>query len=105
MCHINDTTSLYVDLLQAIIRDQSPAHGKNGYYLASSGLISWADVYSAFAKALARHGVVEDAKVLQPDAAELEKMAAALGCEPEFVPVWIGGQYVTIDPSIFGLFD
>ncbi|KAF7515639.1 hypothetical protein G7054_g14481 [Neopestalotiopsis clavispora] len=94
VCHIDDTTSLYVELLQAIIKDQSPAHGKNGYYLASSGLIAWADVYSAFANALAKHGVVEDAKVLRPDRGALERMADALGCEPDFVPVWIGGHCV-----------
>ncbi|KAI4592181.1 hypothetical protein KJ359_011419 [Pestalotiopsis sp. 9143b] len=92
VCHLHDTISLYVKLLSAITRSQRPAHGKNGYYLASSGQIAWADVYSAFARALAKRGLVEDANVARPDEPALEKMAAALGCQPSFVPVWMGGH-------------
>ena len=74
------------------MRDENPDHGKNGYYLASSGSIAWSDIYSAMAKALAQRGVIGSAEVKKADDAAVEKMAKVLGCPEEMVAVQIGGR-------------
>ncbi|KAF7349675.1 putative nad dependent epimerase dehydratase family protein [Mycena sanguinolenta] len=71
-------------------------HGKNGYYLASSGSIVWEELYTAMAAALVKRNVVGDATVVpalgDEDSQILERMGAALGCPKEFVPVQLGGK-------------
>ncbi|KAJ7826053.1 hypothetical protein B0H14DRAFT_1277479 [Mycena olivaceomarginata] len=41
VCHILDNTTLYLQLLRRILAGDDVPHGKNGYYLASSGSIVW----------------------------------------------------------------
>ncbi|KAI1415130.1 NAD(P)-binding protein [Hypoxylon sp. FL1857] len=92
VCHIIDNTTLYIELLQKILADENPSHGKNGYYLASSGSVAWDDLYTAVAAALAKRDVVVDDSVTLANDQILEDMAAALGCPKEFVPVQLGGR-------------
>ena len=71
--------------------DNNPGYGKNGYYLASSGSVAWADLYAAIAKALADRKVISSKEVKQADTGALEKLGEALGCSKALVPVQIGG--------------
>ncbi|KAA8647976.1 hypothetical protein EYZ11_005655 [Aspergillus tanneri] len=92
VCHISDNTALYIELLRNILLQQNPGYGKNGYYLAASGPVTWHDLYSAMAKALAKRNMVDSDIVSRADDAALEKMGKALNCPKEFVPVEIGGH-------------
>lgn len=92
VCHIHDTASLYLALLRAILENKNPHHGKNGFYLASSGSAAWEDIYAAIAKALAKRGVIEDSKVELVDEDALGKMAEALKASKPSVRVKISGQ-------------
>ncbi|KAI4953629.1 hypothetical protein J4E91_002477 [Alternaria rosae] len=92
VCHIDDNSKLYVDLLKNILSDKNPNHGKNGYYLASSGSVAWCDIYTAMAKALAKRGVIDSPEVKKADDAALDKMAQALSCPKELVAVQLGGK-------------
>lgn len=94
VCHIDDTVSLYVDILRNILSEKKIGSGRSGYYLASSGSVAWADLYQQMAKALAANGVVEDDMVHDASDKSLEEAAKALGCPREFVPVEMGGAYV-----------
>lgn len=91
VCHIRDNTALYVKLLQSILSNDNPDYGKNGYYLASSGSVAWADIYAAMATALAGRKVVASKEVKKADTVALEKIGEALGCPKELVQVQIGG--------------
>ena len=91
VCHVIDNTSLYLDLLRAILADSNPPSGKHGYYLAASGSIAWMDLYTAIARALARRGVVDDAIVKPATDEILGSMGTALGCPKELVPLQLGG--------------
>jgi hypothetical protein len=82
---------LYVKLLESILSGQSPDHGKNGYYLASSGSVAWNDIYTAMAKALVQQKVVDSSEVKKADEADVEKIGQALGCPKALVAVQIGG--------------
>jgi hypothetical protein len=42
--HIQDLTSLYLLLTQAILSSQAPPSGKTGYYFASHGSQSWKSI-------------------------------------------------------------
>ncbi|KAJ6467825.1 hypothetical protein C8R45DRAFT_1063968 [Mycena sanguinolenta] len=96
VCHIVDNTTLYLQLLRKILAGEEVPHGKNGYYLASSGSIVWEELYVAMEVALAKRNVVGDAAVVpvlgNEDSQILERMGAALGCPKEFVPVQLGGN-------------
>ncbi|KAF1851423.1 NAD(P)-binding protein [Cucurbitaria berberidis CBS 394.84] len=91
VCHVRDTTALYVELLRSILSGEDLEYGQNGYYLASSGSVAWADIYSAIAKALARRNVVDSEVVKRADDATLAKMGEALNCPKELVVVQLGG--------------
>lgn len=91
VCHIADTTDLYIKILLSILDGKNPGYGKNGYYLASSGRVAWHDVYEAMAVALAKRSVIDDATVVQADDAALEKMASVLGTYKSFVGARIAG--------------
>ncbi|KAJ5381888.1 NAD(P)-binding protein, partial [Penicillium cataractarum] len=90
--HVLDTVSLYFALLDAILTNKNPGHGKNGFYLASSGKVSWDDIYAGIAKALARRGVIADERVELMNDAALEKIAKAQNVSPSSVIVKIGGR-------------
>lgn len=91
MCHIQDTTALYVALLAKILEEEEIDHGRQGYYLASPGSIAWTDLYKQMAKALAKRGVIENDTVHQVSDESLEEAAKALGCTKGIVPVQMGG--------------
>lgn len=82
--------------MRRILAGDDVPHGKNGYYLASSGSIVWDELYTAMAAALAKRNVVGDAAVVpalgNEDSQILERMGAALGCPKEFVPLQLGGK-------------
>jgi hypothetical protein len=92
VCHISDTTTAYIELLRSILENKDPEHGKNGYYLASSGSVTWADIYTAMAKSLAKCNVVDDEIVRKADDVVLLKMGQALRCPKELVVVQVGGM-------------
>ncbi|PWY64046.1 hypothetical protein BO70DRAFT_433673 [Aspergillus heteromorphus CBS 117.55] len=92
VCHIIDTTTLYLQILRKILSGDDIGYGKHGYFLAASGSIHWKDLYSAMAQSLAKRGVIEDEAVTQADEADMKKMGEALKVSPEVVPVLLGGE-------------
>jgi hypothetical protein len=52
----------------------------------------WNDVYKAFAEALAKRGIVDNAKVEQADGTALERIGEVMGVPTSSVPVLIGGK-------------
>ncbi|KAF2137089.1 uncharacterized protein K452DRAFT_291870 [Aplosporella prunicola CBS 121167] len=92
VCHVRDNTTLYLSILRAILSDQNPDHGKNGFYLASPGNVAWEDMYAAFAQALAAKGVIDSAELELVDDVSLGKMAEALKVSAPSVRVKISGQ-------------
>jgi hypothetical protein len=92
VCHISDNSAAYIELLRSILDNKDPEHGKNGYYLASSGSVAWASIYKAMAKSLAQRKIVDDEIVRKADDAVLLKMGEALKCPKEFVVVQVGGM-------------
>lgn len=91
MCHVIDNTTLYLEILRTVLNGEDPGHGKNGYFLASSGSVAWDDIYTAFAASLARHNIVGDDSVVPANDKIMESMGEALGCPAAFVPVQLGG--------------
>jgi nucleoside-diphosphate-sugar epimerase len=91
VCHILDNTSLYIEILRAILEGREIGHGKQGYYLASAGSVAWDDIYATMGKAMKEQGVVDDASVEEADREVLQKMGAALGCPKDFVGIMVGG--------------
>jgi nucleoside-diphosphate-sugar epimerase len=99
ICHIHDTVTLYTALLRRILSSETPPppSGEKGYYLASAGLIRWADLYAALAKALHAAGAIDTPEVISVSAAAslpgtLERMGEALGCAPDLVALQLGGE-------------
>ncbi|KAM0715171.1 hypothetical protein Q7P37_009636 [Cladosporium fusiforme] len=92
VCHIDDTVALYVQLLHKILAEENIGCNRDGYYLASSGSVAWADLYKAMAKAMAQHGAVDDDTLHEASEDSLEAAAKALGSPKEFVPVEMGGS-------------
>ncbi|KUI69069.1 hypothetical protein VM1G_04695 [Cytospora mali] len=92
VCHVIDNTTLYIQILRKILNGEDPGHGRNGYFLASSGSVGWDDIYTAMASALAKRNVIDDASVVPASKQILEQMGTAMGCPAEFVTVQIGGQ-------------
>ncbi|RDK45910.1 NAD(P)-binding protein [Aspergillus phoenicis ATCC 13157] len=94
VAHIQDTVSLYLDLLRKMLLEEALDSGRRGYYFAASGTVAWDDLYSAMAQRLAERGVIEDATVADANDAVLEKIGEALGRPKDFVPVELGGGCV-----------
>ncbi|GAB7357640.1 hypothetical protein MBLNU459_g0137t1 [Dothideomycetes sp. NU459] len=92
VCHVIDNSTLYLEIMRHILAGESIGHGKNGYYLASSGSVAWEDIYSAMAQSLANRKVITSAGVDEADDAVLQRMGDALGCPKELVPVQLGGR-------------
>jgi nucleoside-diphosphate-sugar epimerase len=92
VCHILDNTSLYIEMLRAILEGREIGHGKEGYYLAASGSVVWDDLYAAVGKAMKKQGAVDDESGAEADAEVLTKMGDALGCPKELVSMQIGGM-------------
>ncbi|EAW20640.1 NAD-dependent epimerase/dehydratase family protein [Aspergillus fischeri NRRL 181] len=93
VCHLLDNTTLYVEILRKILSREDIPHGRNGYYLPSSGRVAWKDVYASIATALFKRGLLEDSAVYSSDDDILGAMAAALESPKEMVAVQIGGEY------------
>jgi hypothetical protein len=91
MCHILDNTSLYIEMLRAILKGREIGHGKEGYYLAASGSVAWDSLYAAVGKAMKKQGAVDDESVAEADTEVLQKMGDALGCPKKLVSMQIGG--------------
>lgn len=91
VCHISDQTSIYVHLLRKIVSGQKIGYNKQGYYLASSGLVAWDDIYASMAKALAKRGIVDDDRVVNADQGALRLMAQGIGCSESQVALQLGG--------------
>ncbi|KAF2688880.1 NAD(P)-binding protein [Lentithecium fluviatile CBS 122367] len=91
VCHIEDNTSLYIEILRAILEGRDIGHGKEGYYLASPGSVAWDDIYATIGKAMKKRGAVDDESVGEADVEILQKMGEALGCPKELVGVMVGG--------------
>jgi len=91
VCHILDNTSLYIEMLRAILEGRDIAHGKQGYYLASPGSVMWDDLYAAIGKAMKKRGVIDEESVEEADEEVLQKIGDALGCPKELVNMQLGG--------------
>ena len=92
MSHVSDTTTLYLAILRGILRGEDIGHGKKGYYLASSGLVAWDDIYASIAKALYKRGLLDNASVEMAGEAAVQKMAEALQCPKEMVHIQLSGK-------------
>ncbi|KAE8315141.1 hypothetical protein BDV41DRAFT_199358 [Aspergillus transmontanensis] len=92
VCHVSDNAALYLQILRQILLGSDIGYNKNGFFLAASGSIAWKDIYDAFAKALAKRGVVDDSTVEQADETALKGMGEALGVDPSIVPFQVGGK-------------
>ena len=91
VCHVLDNTRLYIELLRGMLEGRDMGCGKEGYYLAATGSVSWDDLYEAFGRALKMEGVVDDATVKDADDAILEKMAEGLDSRMGPVRFQVGG--------------
>lgn len=91
MCHVEDNSTLYIEMLRRILANENLPSGKHGYYLASPGSVAWDDLYAAIGKALKRRNVLVDDKVRIADKETMELMAKGLGCPIESVPLQMGG--------------
>jgi nucleoside-diphosphate-sugar epimerase len=92
VCHVVDNAMLYVEILRGILEGKDIGHGKNGFYLASSGGITWDELYAAMAIALKKRGIVDDDNIKKADDAIMEEMGEALGCPGFAVPIQLGGK-------------
>ncbi|KAK1480621.1 hypothetical protein CTAM01_14287 [Colletotrichum tamarilloi] len=92
VCHVIDNTSLYLQILRSILNGEKPEYGKNGYYLAASGSVTWDDLYEAIAKALKVRNVITDERVVPADETALGKMAHGLGTESSLVQMRLAGK-------------
>jgi hypothetical protein len=95
VCHVDDTVSLYIDILRNILSEKAIDQGRKGYYLAAAGSVQWSDLYKQMAVALAKNGAVDDDSIHRPSDESMEAAAKALGCPKEFVPVEMAGSYVS----------
>ncbi|KAL4950599.1 hypothetical protein BDW69DRAFT_171801 [Aspergillus filifer] len=91
VCHIYDNTSLYLQILRGILDGRDIGHGKNGFFLASPGSVAWDDIYGAFAKALTKRGVIDDATIETADETALKKMEQGLDLANGPVAIQLGG--------------
>ncbi|KAL4960536.1 uncharacterized protein BDV14DRAFT_182465 [Aspergillus stella-maris] len=91
VCHIQDNTSLYIQILRGILEEKDIGHGRSGFFLASPGTVAWDDIYAAFAKALAKRGVIDDASVETADETALKKMEQGLDLGNGPVAIQLGG--------------
>ncbi|KAF1970115.1 NAD(P)-binding protein [Bimuria novae-zelandiae CBS 107.79] len=91
VCHVEDNSTLYLEMLRGILEERDIGHGKNGYFLASPGSVAWDDIYTAMAKALKKRGVIGDEEIQMADRDDLAKMGEGLDCPADFVPLMLGG--------------
>ncbi|KAL2067515.1 hypothetical protein VTL71DRAFT_1940 [Oculimacula yallundae] len=92
VCHISDNSMLYIRILYNILEGEHLHYGKNGYYMASSGRVTWLDLFSAMAKALAKRKLIPSEEPASARNADLEKMAVGIGCLKEVVVAHLSGS-------------
>lgn len=92
MSHVRDNAGLYLEIIRGILSGKQLDHGRNGYYLAASGSVSWKNLYTGMAKRLAEQKVIDNEKVEIADNQALESMGAALGCPKNMVSLFLGGK-------------
>ncbi|KAK7423256.1 hypothetical protein QQZ08_009152 [Neonectria magnoliae] len=90
--HVDDTASLYIEILRKILAEEDIDYGSKGYYLAASGSVAWDDLYEAMAKPLANRGIIDDSEIGFADDTALTKMAKGLGSPKDLVRVQLGGK-------------
>ena len=91
VCHVEDNSTLYVEILRGILEGRDVGHGEEGYFLASPGSVAWDDIYAAMAKALVKRGVVDSEVVERADEQVMERMGEGMECPGAFVPMQLGG--------------
>ncbi|KAJ4348787.1 uncharacterized protein N0V89_010165 [Didymosphaeria variabile] len=91
VCHVEDNSTLYIEILRGMLEGRDIGSGEEGYFLASPGSMAWDDIYAAMGKALKKRGVVDDETVVEADGTALEKMGEGMECPAEFVPMQVGG--------------
>lgn len=64
--------------------------------MAASGCVAWDDIYSAFAVALHKRGLIQDAAIEMANEEALEKMAKGLDPGNGNVRIQLGGEYVLL---------
>lgn len=74
------------------MQKEDPGYGKNGYYLAASGIVAWDDLYEAMAKALRARNVITDERITPADETALGKMAQGLSTESSLVQMRLAGK-------------
>lgn len=92
VCHVEDNSTLYIEILRGILEGRDIGSGEKGYFLASSGRVAWEDIYGGMAKELRKRGVVDSEVVERADEEALEKMGEGLECPAEFVAMQVGGE-------------
>ncbi|KAK0474214.1 NAD-P-binding protein [Armillaria novae-zelandiae] len=93
LCHLKDTTSLYMTLVNSILDGKDVPHGKKGgYYFGVNGEFSWKMLYEGIAASLAKRGLVDDAAVAKPSAENYDKVAQVLGGPKEMVDISVAGR-------------
>ncbi|KAL5408430.1 hypothetical protein PMIN04_011410 [Paraphaeosphaeria minitans] len=91
VCHVEDNSTLYVEILRSILGGEDVGEGESGYFLASPGSVAWDEIYAAMGKALKKRGVADDETVVKADRAALESMGEGIDCPADFVPMQLGG--------------
>ncbi|KAI7230819.1 hypothetical protein KC330_g6739 [Hortaea werneckii] len=92
VCSLEDTIGFIFTMLQSMLTDRNPPHGKTGFYHASTGSVAWHDIYVAMARALKKRGVVATDEIAVFTQEALEKYAEAQGVETASVRVKIAGR-------------
>lgn len=87
-------------MIKAMVADQNPNHGRDGFYLASSGSVAWHDIYVAMARALKKRGVIASDEVAHFTDEALAKYAEAQGVDLPSVKVKIAGRYVFASANV-----
>ncbi|PYH83159.1 hypothetical protein BO82DRAFT_280268, partial [Aspergillus uvarum CBS 121591] len=92
VCHVVDNALLYIAILRTILSSGDCGHGRNGFYLASSGRVAWKDVYASISTALSKRGLIEASGVYPADDDFLARMAEALNSPKEMVAPQLSGE-------------
>ncbi|KAF5691277.1 nad dependent epimerase dehydratase family [Fusarium denticulatum] len=92
VCSISDTINYAILLIKAVLNGQDLDHGKNGFYLASTGRVSWMDLYKGVAKALYNRGLVNDDQVRPITEEARETIGKSLGIKSDTIDLKIAGK-------------
>lgn len=79
-------------MIKAILNGQDLDHGRNGFYLASSGRIYWMDLYKGVAKALYKCGLINDDHVRPVTEEARQIISKGLGVTPDSIELKVAGK-------------